>query len=101
MSNMTELPYCWVVADDLPPTVTPLDSRAVKLQEQLEYAEEIIRRLCNRSRTCRQCFTSDYTYSLTSDVPFEDRLTKKMAELYLAGAKTPAEFVKAQAGEKP
>jgi len=97
---MNCLPNCWVVADDLPPTVTPLDSRAVKLQEQLEYAEEIIRRLYKRDRTCRQCYTSDYTYSLVDDVSFEDRLTKKMAELYLAGAKTPAEFVKAQAGEK-
>lgn len=98
---MNCLPNCWVVADDSPPTVTPLDSRAVKLQEQLEYAEEIIRRFYKRDRTCRQCYASDYSVSHEGDVTFEDRLMDKMAELYLAGAKTPAEFVKAEAGEKP
>jgi hypothetical protein len=72
-----------------------------QLQDQLEYAEEIIRRFYKRDRTCRQCYTSDYTRSLVDDVSFEEHLTNKMAELYLAGAKTPVEFVKAQAGEKP
>jgi hypothetical protein len=71
-----------------------------QLQEQLEYAEEILKLLYRRGRTCKQCYAGDYSVSHEGDVTFEDRLMDKMAELYLAGAKTPAEFMKAQAGEK-
>jgi hypothetical protein len=80
--------------------VTEPTPRYEDLKAQLEYAEEILKLLYRRDRTCRQCCAGNYSVSHEGVVKFEDHLMDKMAELYLAGAKTPAEFVKAQAGEK-
>ena len=80
--------------------VTDPTPRYEDLKAQLEYAEEILKLLYRRDRTCRQCCAGNYSVSHEGVVKFEDHLMDKMAELYLAGAKTPAEFVKAQAGEK-
>ena len=79
--------------------VTEPTPRYEDLKAQLEYAEEIIRRLYKALRH-RQMdkFTDELRLD---DLKFPERLTVEITALYFAGAKTPAEFVKAEAGEKP
>jgi hypothetical protein len=86
----------------VPPSVPPAKHTGVTeptpryedLKAQLEYAEQIIRRIY-------EDFRNRQRLNIISDPEFSETLTTEMARLYLAGAKTPAEFVKAQAGEKP
>ena len=73
--------------------VTEPPPRYEDLKAQLEYAEEIIRRLL--------CCVVDFS-------GFEKELTREIAARYLLGDKTPAEFfrkraefLKAEKGEKP